>query len=273
MPRRSYFLNADQLLETDRFVLFFEKQVVVRDQQFVWQREQLEPLLTGEFDFLVVEESEETTFIAVNSKQDICPILGAELRSLRSLLFTQSDYAFTVAGKASQVLDWYCSHRYCGSCGRPTTHHESQRAVFCSNCNQHYFPRINPCAIVLVVRGEQLLLARSARFKTGFFSCLAGFVEIGETPEETVLREVKEEVGIEVENIRYIRSQSWPFPSQLMLGFIAEYRSGEIIPDPEEIAEASWYSIDELPTVPAADISVAGELIQLFIDEARSRSL
>jgi len=100
---------------------------------------------------------------------------------------------------------------------------------------------------------------------------LAGFVEIGETPEETVLREVKEEVGIEVENIRYIKSQSWPFPSQLMLGFIADYKSGEIIPDPGEIVEAHWYSIDDLPNVPAPDISVAGELIQLFIDEARSR--
>jgi NAD+ diphosphatase len=124
-----------------------------------------------------------------------------------------------------------------------------------------------------VVRGEQLLLARSSRFKTGFFSCLAGFVEIGETPEETVLREVKEEVGLEVENIRYIKSQSWPFPSQLMLGYIADYKSGEVIPEPEEIAEADWYSIEQLPSVPSAEISVAGELIQLFIDEVSSRSL
>jgi len=272
MPQRSYFLDVDQLLETDRFVLFFEKQVVVREEQFVWTRAQMEPLLNRAFDFLMVEEGDESSVVAVHLKQDISSTLGAEIRSLRSLLFTQGDYAFTVAGKASQVLDWYSSHRYCGSCGAATIHHESQRAVFCANCNQQYFPRINPCAIVLVVRDDQLLLARSARFKTGFFSCLAGFVEVGETPEETVQREVREEVGIEVGNIRYIKSQSWPFPSQLMLGYIADYKSGDIIPEPEEIAEAGWYSIDQLPSVPSPDISVAGELIQLFIAEVRSRT-
>ena len=119
------------------------------------------------------------------------------------------------------------------------------------------------------MRGDQLLLARSARFKSGFFSCLAGFIEVGETPEQTVVREVKEEVGIEVENIRYIKSQSWPFPSQLMLGFIADYKAGEIVVAPEEIEEAHWYDVYSLPKVPSPAISVAGELIQTFVNHVK----
>ena len=118
---------------------------------------------------------------------------------------------------------------------------------------------------MLVVQGDKILLARSARFKSGFYSCLAGFIEVGETPEQTVAREIREEVGIEVENIRYSKSQSWPFPSQLMLGFYADYKSGEIVPEEEEIAEAAWYQINQLPVVPSASISVAGQLIQDYV--------
>ena len=112
-----------------------------------------------------------------------------------------------------------------------------------------------------------MLLARSARYKADFYSCLAGFIEIGETPEETVHREVMEEVSLRVKNVRYISSQSWPFPSQLMLGFLAEYESGEIIPEPSEIADAKWFDIDSLPNVPSEKISVAGKLIRTFMDE------
>ena len=116
-----------------------------------------------------------------------------------------------------------------------------------------------------------MLLAQSSRFKSNFYSCLAGFIEIGETPEQTVHREVKEEVNLQVKNVRYISSQSWPFPSQLMLGFLAEYDSGEIFPEPSEIADARWFDIDSLPNVPSEKISVAGKLIGTFIDEVGKR--
>lgn len=273
MTTRNYFLQPDQLLASDRFVIFYQKQVAVRNDEFVWERSQIDHLLAGDIELLLIDANSDSHFIAVHVKDDQSASLGAEHRSLRSLLFSQGDYAFTVAGKASQILDWYDSHRYCGSCGSPTIHHASERAVYCSSCSQQYYPRINPCAIMLVTRGDQCLLARSARFKTGFFSCLAGFIEVGETPEQTVQREVKEEVGLDVENIRYIKSQSWPFPSQLMLGYMAEYKAGEIVPEVAEIAEADWYSIDNLPNVPAPGISVAGELIQLFVSQVRQRSL
>ena len=273
MTPRSYFLQIDQLRDSDRFVVFYQQQVLVRANEFVWDRAQLAPLLSDDAEMLLIDDRAGSAMIAVQVKEDISARLEAENCSLRSLLFTEGEYAFTVAGKASQILDWYDSHRYCGTCGSHTEHHQSQRAVCCPQCKRQYFPRINPCAIVLVVRGEQLLLARSARFKTGFYSCLAGFIEVGETPEETVRREVKEEVGLDVGHIRYIKSQSWPFPSQLMLGFIAEYEAGTIVPEAEEIEEANWYDVDNLPNVPAPGVSVAGELIQYFVEQLRTRPL
>ena len=123
---------------------------------------------------------------------------------------------------------------------------------------------------MLVTRGREILLARSARYRTGFYSCLAGFIEVCESAEDTGHREVKEEAGVEVENIRYVKSQAWPFPSQLMLGFHADYQSGEIVPEPGEIEEANFYDVDDLPTVPSAEISVAGELIKMYVEQVRN---
>jgi NAD+ diphosphatase len=271
MVQRSYFPTIDQLLETDRFVLLYDNQIVVRDNEFLWDSSELHAIFSIGAEFFVLDELFEagvaTTFIAVLARENPAEILRAENRSLRSLLFEYDESALNLAGKASQILDWYNTHKYCGACGAPTIQHETQRAVNCSACGRQYFPRINPCAIMLVVNGDQILLARSARFKTDFFSCLAGFIEVGETPEQTVVREVREEVGLEVHNVRYIKSQSWPFPSQLMLGFIAEYKTGKIVVEPEEIEEAHWYNVSSLPKVPSPAISVAGELIQHYVKE------
>jgi len=269
MTTRGYFLDPNDLRESDRFILFNGNQVIIRGDEFVWTFEHLDVQLLHDFQLLLVEEKP-SGYVAVQGTSILADQLKAENRSLRSLLFVQQDYDFSVIGKASQIIDWYGSHQFCGSCGAPTEHHGIERAVCCQKCNNQFYPRINPCAIVLVVRGRKVLLARSARFRTGFYSCLAGFIEIGETAEETVLREVKEEVGICVKNVRYIKSQSWPFPSQLMLGFIAEYESGEIEPEPEEIEEADWYDIDQLPNVPLPGISVAGELIQYYSEQVRT---
>ncbi|MCH2346387.1 MAG: NAD(+) diphosphatase [Pseudomonadales bacterium] len=269
MTTRGYFLDPNDLRESDRFILFNGNQVIIRGDEFVWTFEHLDVQLLPDFQLLLVEEKP-SGYVAVQGTSILADQLKAENRSLRSLLFVQQDYDFSVIGKASQIIDWYGSHQFCGSCGGSTEHHEIERAVCCLKCNNRFYPRINPCAIVLVVRGRKVLLARSARFRTGFYSCLAGFIEIGETAEETVLREVKEEVGICVNNVRYIKSQSWPFPSQLMLGFIAEYESGEIEPEPEEIEEADWYDIDQLPNIPLPGISVAGELIQYYSEQVRS---
>jgi NAD+ diphosphatase len=134
----------------------------------------------------------------------------------------------------------------------------------CEPCGTLNYPRIAPCVIVLVTRGEELLLARNANFPRPMYSTLAGFIEVGESVEETLVREVREEVGVEVRNLRYFQSQSWPFPNQLMLGFFAEYAGGEIVCDPSEIADARWFHHRELPMIPPG-ASVSGQLIRHYI--------
>lgn len=185
---------------------------------------------------------------------------------VRQFLLHQGFDAFILAGRASQLLNWFRSHRFCGTCGAPNVWHKAPQLLACTHCAVDYYPRINPCIIVLVTRGDRILLARSVRPGATFFSCLAGFIEPGESAEQAVAREVYEEVGIEIDNIRYVKSQPWPFPSQLMLGFYADYVSGEIVPEAAEIAEAHWYDVSKLPETPSPAISVAGQLIQEYCD-------
>lgn len=264
---RNYFLKADQLHPSDQIILFYQDRVLSKRNQILWKLEEIEYFLSEHSEFIVVEpQFTHSSLLMCRMDQDISGFLDAELKSLRSVMFSPGGTGLGFAGKANQLRDWYDSHQHCGRCGNRTTAHESSRALCCEPCNQQYFPRINPCVIMLIKHEDKVLLARSSRFNASFFSCLAGFIEPNESPEECVAREVMEEVGLKVRNIRYFKSQPWPFPSQLMLGFYADYDGGNITPDPEEIAEADWYSADNLPTVPSAAISVAGELIHNWIE-------
>lgn len=206
---------------------------------------------------------------AVATHDDVLPPEGYHFEDLRRVLGQVSDDLFAVTGRALQILEWDVSHRFCGRCGSPTgSHPRGERAKVCPACHASYYPRINPCMIVLVTRGEELLLARAQRFNRPMFSTLAGFVEAGESVEETLVREVREEVGVEVCNARYFSSQSWPFPGNLMLGFHAEYASGEIVVQEEEIAEARFFHYGDLPQIPPRG-SIAHSLIQDFVARCR----
>ena len=186
--------------------------------------------------------------LAVEVKGQDIP--GYAAQDLRSLLGRVDQQVFYLAGRALQVLEWNRNHRYCGRCGTETNTHGSDRAKVCPECGQVSYPRLSPSIIVLVCRGNEMLLARNAAWPTGFFSTLAGFVEPGESIEQTVHREVMEEVGLSITNLRYKGSQSWPFPNSLMLGFHAEYLGGEVRCQDDEIAEAHWYRFDQMPSVP-----------------------
>jgi NAD+ diphosphatase len=179
---------------------------------------------------------------------------------VRSLFSAMSDSLFSVTARALEIVGWDRTHRFCGACGAPTAQKDGERAMECTACGRLSFPRISPAVIVAISRGPEILLARANRFAPGMFSILAGFVEPGETLEQCVQREVREETDIEVRNIRYAASQPWPFPDSLMVGFTAEYASGEIHPDHSEIAEARWFSVDALPALPDP-ISIARRLI------------
>jgi len=195
------------------------------------------------------------------------PLGAANFRTgnLYQILGRVPDELFALAGRAQQLLAWDRENSFCGSCGESMNNHQQERARVCEPCGSMVYPRIAPCVIVLINRASEMLLARNANFPGKMFSTLSGFIEAGETVEECLLREVKEEVGLDVDNIRYFKSQSWPFPNQLMLGFFAEYKGGEIVCEDEEIAEAYWFTADQLPTIPPIH-SISGQLIQHHIE-------
>jgi NAD+ diphosphatase len=188
---------------------------------------------------------------------------------LRSLFGAISDPLFGLVGRAVQIMDWDRAHQYCGRCGTPTVIKPGERARQCPSCGQTHYPRIAPAVMALVRRGDELLLARSPHFPPGMHSALAGFVEPGESLEQCLHREVKEEVGVEVDNLRYFASQPWPFPHSLMIAFTCDYVSGEIAPEPGEIEAAGWFGLDRLPVLPNR-ISVARRLIDATIAQIRS---
>ncbi len=189
---------------------------------------------------------------------------GYSLTGLRSWLGRVEPAVFYLAGRAQQVVEWHATHRFCGRCGAETEDHPEDRAKVCPNCHLVSYPRLSPSIIVLVTRGEEMLLARNANWPANMYSTLAGFVEPGESIEQTVHREVEEEVGIRVRNLRYLGSQSWPFPNSLMLGFHAEYDSGDIVCQEGEIADARWFRYDDLPNVPPGT-AISRWLIDDFI--------
>jgi NAD+ diphosphatase len=196
------------------------------------------------------------------------PPSGFSFQGLRRLFGVLDEALFGIAVRAKQIVSWDQTHQFCGRCGTKTRGMEDERAKLCPACGLTGFPRIAPAVIVAVTRRDELLLARARRFPEGFYSVLAGFVEAGETLEECVRREIREEVGIDVDDIRYFGSQSWPFPHSLMIAFTAEYANGELRPDLSEIADAGWFSPDRLPWVPEK-ISIARGLIDWFV-ESRS---
>lgn len=189
----------------------------------------------------------------------------ADFCDLRQLWGRFDDETWAVAGRGLQIVDWDRTHRFCGSCGGPTAPSPDERSRRCPECALTAYPRLAPAVIVLVERADgRALLARNANYPGAMWSTLAGFVEPGETLEEAVRREVREEVGIEIEEITYFGSQPWPFPHSLMIGFTARWASGEILVDEDEIAEAGWFTAGDLPQIPGP-ISIARQLIDSWL--------
>ena len=194
------------------------------------------------------------------------PALRFTRGTFRSLYGGLGEVELGLLGRAMQVAHWADTSRFCSRCGTPTRFADDECVATCPSCGYGQYPRLAPAMIVGVVRDGRILLAQSPRFRGVLHSILAGFVEPGESVEECVHREVFEETGIRVNNVRYFGSQSWPFPHSLMLGFTAEYAGGEITVDPRELVHADWYSADALPEVPS-ELSISGRIIRWFREE------
>lgn len=192
--------------------------------------------------------------------------IEGEKTGLRGLFGRTDNLVFSLAGRAIQIIDWYRSHQFCGRCGERTVPYEGDRAMICEGCGIHAYPRLSPSIIVLIHKEDSVLLARNHRWPDGLYSTLAGFVEPGEAIEETLVREVREEVGVEVDNLRYLGSQPWPFPNSLMLGFHAEYAGGEIVCQEDEIADAAWFDLGALPKLPG-NVAISRWLIDTYLGE------
>ncbi len=194
-----------------------------------------------------------------------------EFINVRFLYRTIDEDLFYLAGLGRQLADWDRIFRFCGRCGTRTGNHPEERAKLCPACGHISYPRISPAVICSVTRGNEILLARGVRFTHPVYSVLAGFVEPGETLEETVSREIMEETGISVKNIKYFGNQPWPFSSSMMIAFTAEYESGDIKIDDTEIIDAGWFTPDNLPMLPSS-YSIARRLIMDFVEKTKDGS-
>ncbi len=222
--------------------LFYNQQLLVTNQGQLPEVEQWEnDLLLSELD----------RSILVRDWPVEHPIPeGLQWQPIRLLIPSWDMSQFMQASRALQLLEWRRNHCFCSSCGHKTERHSSQHAMVCPACGYTQYPRIQPCVITIITRGDnEILLAKALRSKT-MYSLIAGFVEVGESLEQAVQRETLEEVGIRVKNIRYMASQPWPFPSNLMLAFQAEYDTGELVLQEDEIADAEFFKFDDLPEIP-----------------------
>lgn len=215
-------------------------------------------------------EMAQTHCFAAEVAETTEPPVGMQFAGLRQLFNRLPTDHLWLAGRAVQIIDWDRTHQFCSRCAAPNEILAHERAKKCPNCGLTTYPRISPAIIVRVDRlidgVPHLLLARNGRWRRGWYSVLAGFVEPGETLEQCVHREVFEEVGIRLQNVRYFGSQPWPFPNSLMVAFTAEYASGSIVLEEEELEDANWFTADNLPSLPSS-LSIARRLVDDFVNK------
>lgn len=250
--------NAPKFSAQSRLLAWYEDRLLLNSGYPVWQADDI-GFTYSNLEFVAYLDGKPYFTAQADYSAQVL-----ESTSLRDIALI-NETLFTLASRAKALLEWRQQHRFCGQCGQPVAQVPNELAMFCQPCRLRFYPRISPCIIVLVTDGEKLLLAQGEKHReSGWYSTLAGFIESGESAEQAVIREVYEEVGVHVKNIRYMNSQAWPFPNQLMLGFHAEYAGGELTPQLGEIADVKWFHKDNLPKRPP-NMSISGWLIQQFV--------
>ncbi|MDX1634070.1 MAG: NAD(+) diphosphatase [Marinobacter sp.] len=244
----------------DGVVALCDQAVVSRNGQWLLPWSEAGNWLDGDSEPVYVGRFEGRNVYVAEMSAD-APFSASERVPLRDAVLTTASATAAMLSTAIQVQQGWRDHRYCGRCGRATGYHPAERARWCEHCRIPWYARLAPCVIVVIRRGDRFLLARSSRTRRYYYSLIAGFVEPGESAEEAVIREVLEETGLEVTNVRYRASQPWPFPHQLMLGYFADYAGGDLVLQEDELADAGWFEPGALPPVPP-DTTIAGRLIQ-----------
>lgn len=229
------------------------------NESFPWEEET--EIEEGKAFFLIGEYNQNPVYLVMVEPSDVDDGDG-----VREWLKILEGEPATILARTVILEKWLRENRFCGNCGKKNSFSNQDGALKCVECGTLRFPAIAPAVITLVYKGDKMLLGHNVNFPDGLFSLFAGFNEAGESLEETVRREVREEAGIEIDNIRYFGSQSWPMPNSLMVGFFAEYAGGEVCPDGEEISDISWFSKDDLPELPGFK-SIARQMIHQFIGE------
>lgn len=241
------------------YYAMFSRETVRLSDGSPLQEEDLKQLVSScEVTETVKEPDNEIVAIRLNDDASLPDTYSKVL--IRELFAKETPEEVHRLSRAKALLEWRQNTRFCSRCGAPLVDDEHLMARNCPNCKQQVFPRIDPCIIMRIEKEGKILLARHTYRNQNIFACIAGFVEAGETLEQAVAREVFEETGLKVRNVQYFGSQSWPFPSQLMLGFTAEYESGEIKLQEEELAEAGWFDPNHCPASPQPG-SIAYRLI------------
>ena len=252
-PKQAPELGADS-----KVIVWQGTQLLVSGQDIAWRYSQLVDAELDAIEFVALLDGKGYFTASLAQGQ-----LDGQLATLRDIAVI-SETAFSLCARARSLLDWANQHRFCGQCGQATQRIVGEPATSCEPCGVRFYPRISPCVIVLITRGDEVLLAQGRRHRgAGMYGAVAGFIEAGESAEQAVIREVREELGVEVAQIRYQNSQAWPFPNQLMLGYTAEYLSGDVVPEVQEIVDAAWFNIHSLPKHPPTT-TIAGWLIRQY---------
>lgn len=231
--------------------IFYKDEIIIKDEieNFIIPSEK-DFLINENFNFKPFKlSSKKESYLMEIEDKNFLP-KGFKFENIKKCrrFYENKNYATAIEAKA--ILNWERNHRYCGVCGEKLPSMNNDKSKKCPKCKNLFFPELACAIIVGITNGDKLLLAHNSNFLKNRYSILAGFVELGESLEDAVRREIKEEVNINVKNLKYFGSQPWPFPNSIMLGFTAEYQSGEMIPDGFEIERVNWFSKDEIPEIP-----------------------
>ena len=262
----------ESLKENSKLIIFFNNKILYDQTKNTYSFEIKDLNLTDlEKPYLAIAINENSYFYVVEIYEDQ-NIFGLYMDpdsinfiDLRQILGVLDQSSFLLASRASILNTWVSNNIFCSVCGNDHLFNAAEGAFECSCNNSPKYPSISPCIITLIHDEDKILLGRSKFFPPNMYSTLAGFIEAGESAEQALAREVKEEVNVDVTDITYYSSQSWPFPAQLMLGYLCKYKSGDIFLNDEELEDARWFNINELPIIPP-QASISGQLIRSYIE-------